>query len=212
MKDSGIEWIGEIPEGWKVIKTARVFCHIGSGTTPSSSNVDYYAEEGFNWLQTGDLNNADIYRTAKHITSKAVREKSMKFYPVDSLVVAMYGATIGKVGLLKIETSVNQACCVLPPTNKMDMRYAKYLYISAKHALIRESEGGGQPNISQQVVKNLRIPVPPKEEQQFIVSYLDEHLVGVNRAIDAREKMIALLQERKQIIINEVVTGKIKVL
>lgn len=105
LKDSGIDWIGQIPEHWEVRKISRIFSKIGSGTTPKSGNEDYYAENGENWLQTGDLNDSYINDTSKKITIKALEDHSLRFYPEGSIVMAMYGATIGKLGLLNILNS-----------------------------------------------------------------------------------------------------------
>ncbi len=211
MKDSGYDWIGLIPSHWKVIKTSYVFTHIGSGTTPSSGREDYYSEDGFYFLQTGDLNDSYIKDTSRKITEKALREVGLKIYPKGSLVIAMYGATIGKLGILDIDTTVNQACCVLPETPSMNTRYAFYLFNAAKNDLIQQSKGGGQPNISQDTIRNERIIVPPIEEQAEIAQYIDSVCIPINTAIANAGLLIERLQERKQIIINEVVTGKVKV-
>ena len=205
-KDSGVQWLGEIPSHWEVIKTSRVFTKIGSGTTPESGREDYYSEDGFHFLQTGDLNDAIINDTAKKITEKALRDKNLKIYPQGSLVVAMYGATIGKLGLLDIDTTVNQACCVLAETNKMFMKFAFYVFFSAKRDLIFQCKGGGQPNISQDTIRNEKIPVPPLSEQSSIAAYLDGQTARIDTAIAQQQKMIDLLNERKQIIINRAVT------
>lgn len=126
-KDSGVKWIGEIPNHWEAIKISRVHPIIGSGTTPLSSREDYYSEKGLNWLQTGDLNNGLITETSKKITPKAVDECKMKFYPIHSVVIAMYGATIGKVGLLDIETATNQACCIIVPSKRICPKYTSLI-------------------------------------------------------------------------------------
>ena len=90
------------------------FGQIGSGTTPTSGKPEYYENGEFNWLQTGDLNDSEIIETSKKITQKALDDNStLRFYPLDSIVIAMYGATIGKTGILKIESTTNQACCVI---------------------------------------------------------------------------------------------------
>lgn len=211
MKDSGVEWIGEVPEGWEVIKTSYVFNHIGSGTTPKSSSEEFYDDNGFSFLQTGDLNDGYIKTTSRKITEKALRNTGLKIYPQGSLVIAMYGATIGKLGILNIETTVNQACCVLPETGMMDTRFAFYVFSVAKNDLIQQSKGGGQPNISQETIRNEKIVVPPFDEQKRITDYIDNIRIPIDTAIETANNQISLLQERKQIIINEVVTGKIKV-
>ena len=211
MKPSGVDWIGDIPEHWKIIKTSYVFSHIGSGTTPKSGSEEYYTDDGIPFLQTGDLNDGYIDKTYRKITEKAIRDTNLKIYPKGSLVIAMYGATIGKMGILNIETTVNQACCVLPESSIIDTKFAFYVFSVAKTDLILQSRGGGQPNISQDTIKNERVIIPPVQEQRSIVSFLNKMAIPIERSVLIAEKQISLLQERKQIIINDVVTGKVKV-
>ena len=212
MKNSGVEWIGEVPEHWEVMKTSLVFDGIGSGTTPSTSNKNYYAEDdGLYWLQTGDLNDGNIEDTSKKITQLAVDECKLKFYPSDSVVIAMYGATIGKVGLLKISTATNQACCVLPKSKRCLPSFAFFLFLGVKKQLLVDAMGGGQPNISQDIIKKLKVSLPPLPEQQAIVNYLEAETSKIDAQIAKVNRRIELLNELKQSIITEAVTGKIKV-
>lgn len=211
LKDSGVEWIGKVPEHWEVMKTSLLYTNIGSGTTPSTSKQEYYEDDGFCWLQTGDLNDGYITDTSKKISKVAVKDYKLRFYPVGSIVIAMYGATIGKIGLLKIPTATNQACCVLPYSNKMNEMYAFYVCQIAKSQMLLEAVGGGQPNISQDIIKKLKLPVPPLCEQQAIAVYLDGRCSEIDKAIATQQKRIALLQELRQSVIKEVITGKIKV-
>ena len=211
LKDSGVEWIGKVPEHWEVMKTSLLYTNIGSGTTPSTSKQEYYEDDGFCWLQTGDLNDGYITDTSKKISKVAVKDYKLRFYPVGSIVIAMYGATIGKIGLLKISTSTNQACCVLPYSNKMNEMYAFYVCQIAKKQMLLEAVGGGQPNISQDIIKKLKLPVPPLCEQQAIAVYLDKRCSEIDKAIATQQKRISLLQELKQSVITEAITGKIKV-
>lgn len=205
-KDSGVKWIGEIPNHWEAIKISRVHPIIGSGTTPLSSREDYYSEKGLNWLQTGDLNNGLITETSKKITPKAVDECKMKFYPIHSVVIAMYGATIGKVGLLDIETATNQACCIIVPSKRICPKYTFYSFIIAKEELLLSSFGGGQPNISQDIIRKLKVPVPPLSEQQSIASYVDVKTEKIDKMIAKAEKKIEYLGELKQSLITRAVT------
>ena len=211
LKESGVEWIGKVPEHWEVMKTSLLYTNIGSGTTPSTSKQEYYEDDGFCWLQTGDLNEGYITDTSKKISKVAVKDYKLRFYPVGSIVIAMYGATIGKIGLLKIPTSTNQACCVLPYSNKMNEMYAFYVCQIAKSQMLLEAVGGGQPNISQDIIKKLKLPVPPLCEQQAIAVYLDGRCSEIDKAIATQQKRIALLQELRQSVIKEAITGKIKV-
>ena len=211
MKDSGVDWIGEIPEHWEVMKTSHIFHHIGSGTTPKSGREDYYSEDGIPFLQTGDLNDGFINETSKHITEKALRDTNLKLYPKGSLVVAMYGATIGKLGILNIDTTVNQACCVLPTSDRVGNKFAMHVLSTAKADLFLKSRGRGQPNISQDTIRNEKIVVPPLAEQNEIVQYIEHSCTPIDGAISNATNQISLLEERKQIIINDVVTRKVKV-
>lgn len=212
MKDSGIEWIGEIPEHWNMMKISNLFKYIGSGTTPKSSNEEYYTNGDVNWLITGDLNDNYIYETSTQISKDALRDiSSLKIYPKNSLVIAMYGATIGKLGILKIETCTNQACCVLSNSAEMDVKYAFYWFLGYRKDVVSLSYGGGQPNISQDVIKNLRIIKPPLEEQKQIIIYLDKEINRINNTISKIKENIELLDEYKTSLIHHVVTGKIDV-
>lgn len=211
MKDSGVEWIGKVPEHWKVMKTSLAFTHIGSGTTPSTSKNEYYEDDGDFWLQTGDLTDGIITDTSKKVSKIAIRECNLKFYPTNSVVIAMYGATIGKMGLLQIECATNQACCVLPSNNHIDAKFTFYFFLSAKTDLLISAIGGGQPNISQDVIKKTKMIVPPLSEQQTIANYLDEECTKIDVQISNANHRIELLNELKQSIITEAVTGKIKV-
>ena len=212
MKDSRVEWIGKVPAHWEVMKTSLAFLGIGSGTTPSTSKKEYYTEDdGLYWLQTGDLNDGEITETSKKITSLAAKECNLKFYPTGSVVIAMYGATIGKVGLLKISTSTNQACCVLPKSKRCIPAFAFYLFIGAKKQLLVDAMGGGQPNISQDIIKKLKVSIPPISEQRIIVEHIAGEVSKIDTQISKANRRIELLNELKQSIITEAVTGKIKV-
>ncbi len=206
-KPSKIDWLDEIPEHWVVKKLNYCFSQIGSGTTPTAGKTDYYRNGKFNWLQTGDLNDTEIIETSKKITQEALNAYStLKIYPVGSIVIAMYGATIGKTGLLKIESTTNQACCVLSKPIKIDNKYAFYWLNSVKKYIISLSYGGGQPNISQELIRNLKIKCPPKQEQTAIAKYLDQKIAEINELIEQKERLLELYDEEKNAIINQAVT------
>ncbi|MBW4771853.1 restriction endonuclease subunit S [Prevotella jejuni] len=207
-KDSGVAWIGEVPKHWEVIKTSLAFQGIGSGTTPSTSKKEYYDDNGNGkyWLQTGDLEDGIVYDTSKKVSTIAIKECNLTFYPIDSIIIAMYGATIGKVGILGIESATNQACCVIPVTKKQIAKYFFYEFLACKPALLIAAIGGGQPNISQDTIKKLKIVIPPINEQTAIATYLDTHCAKIDNLISIQQKRIALLQELKQSVITHAVT------
>ena len=207
-KDSGIQWVGEIPSHWDVVKTSYLFDDIGSGTTPNTNDDSLYdTDNGINWLQTGDLNDGHITKTSKKISQKAIEGNgTLRLYPINSLVIALYGATIGKVGVLDIESTTNQACCVLPPSDKISTDFAYYIFLASKEALLNLASGGGQPNISQAIIKNHRIPYPSYAEQQSIVSFLEDKVGQIDAAIAEKEQMLEDLKAYRSAIISEAVT------
>ena len=205
-KSSKVYWINEIPISWQQIKISRIFHSIGSGTTPSSGDNTFYVDEGWNWLQSGDFKDNFVYDTSKKISEVAINKYGLKLYPENAIVIAMYGASIGKVGFLKIKTTVNQACCVLYDSPIMNMHYAFYSLISEKNNLIRKSKGGTQPNISQELIKGHYLAVPPLAEQEKIVSYLEDKTSKIDAYVADKEKEIELLQELKQKTIADAVT------
>lgn len=207
-KDSGIQWVGEIPSHWDVVKTSYLFDDIGSGTTPNTNDDSLYdTDNGINWLQTGDLNDGHITKTSKKISQKAIEGNgTLRLYPINSLVIALYGATIGKVGVLDIESTTNQACCVLPPSDKISTDFAYYIFLASKEALLNLASGGGQPNISQAIIKNHRIPYPSYAEQQSIVSFLENKVSQIDATIAEKEQMLEDLKNYRSAIISEAVT------
>lgn len=213
MKDSGVDWIGDIPSHWEIRKISHAFNLIGSGTTPTAGSNLYYENGDFNFLQTGDLNDSYIEQTSKTITSKAVNSfTSLKNYPPNSLIVAMYGATIGKTGILKVHSYTNQACCVLANPKNAITKFYQFVFIGLRQKIISLGYGGGQPNISQDLIKSLRLPSPPQAEQKEIVEYIENKSRQIDAGISAQQEQIDKLKEYKASLINSAVTGKIKVI
>ena len=210
LKDSGIDWIGKIPEHWSRNKIVRLFSIIGSGTTPKSNKGDNYI--GFiNWIQSGDINGGYIENCKNTISKTVLKEYSaLKIYKAPFIIVAMYGASVGNISISKIDGCVNQACCVMNDTEQ-NFRYLFYSIISVKNYLIYKAEGGGQPNISQDKIKNTWLPIPPLAEQQAIADYLDQRCSEIDELIALKQQKIEKLKEYKKSLIFECVTGKRKV-
>ena len=212
MKDSGIEWIGKIPSHWSYQKTLRCFNVIGSGTTPKSLDDDYYSGE-VPWLQSGDINGWYVEETSKHITAEALNTFStLKVYEAPFIAVAMYGASIANISIVSIDACTNQACCVLSnPVDKIELEYVFYAILAAKEELLLSARGGTQPNISQEIIKQLRLPVPPQDEQNQIVTYLYKKVTEIDHFVGEKLSLIDDMEAYKKSLIYEVVTGKRKV-
>lgn len=206
-KDSGIDWIGEIPEHWEYWKISHAFKRIGSGTTPESGNPIYHENGTINWLNTGDLNDGILEFCSKKVTEKALEDySSLKLFPAGSLVMAMYGATIGKTTIINFETTTNQACCVFCTGDIIDVNFLQYWFIGNKEHIINLAIGGGQPNISQNILKDIRIWCPNISEQIELTNYLDNKTTQIDSLISKKQQFITLLQEERIAVINQAVT------
>lgn len=207
MRDSGIDWIGDIPADWRVNKVFRLFERIGSGTTPSSFEDDAF-KGSINWIQSGDLNGG-ILRECKHKISKEIlaRYSALSVYKAPFIIVAMYGASVGNISISEIDGCVNQACCALCEP-LVDNTYAFYAIMAAQRYLIYRAVGGGQPNISQNTLKQLWIVEPPLSEQRNIASFLDRKCSELDSLITIKQKKIEELKDYKKSMIYEYVTGK----
>ena len=212
MKDSGVEWLGEVPEHWEVWKVSQAFKHVGSGTTPKSDNIAYYENGEISWLNTGDLNDSNLFSCEKKVTKLAVKEySSLKTYDVGSIIIAMYGATIGKLAILQFSTTVNQACCVFSNSDVINNKFFFYWLLGLRQHIVSLATGGGQPNISQEILINIRLAVPNHKEQLNMITFLDNEVLKYDELISEAQKGISLLQERRSALISAAVTGKIDV-
>lgn len=159
-------------QNWTYKKLGEV-CETTSGGTPSKDHNEYYEGGTIPWLRSGEVANRNITRTEMFITQKGVDNSSAKLIPQNSVVIAMYGATVGQVGILRIEATTNQAVCSITPNDSFVPEFLYYTLLSHKKAYLELAVGGAQPNISQQIIKNTTIPLPPLETQSRIVSELD---------------------------------------
>ena len=164
----------DIPENW-------CWCRLGeigdwkAGSTPSRSNPELY-NGNIPWLKTGDLTDGDINEIPECISEKALESCSMRLNPIGSVLIAMYGATIGKLGILKIEATTNQACCACVPYNGIYNKYLFYYLMSQKKDFTEKAEGGAQPNISREKLVVHLLPLPPLSEQKRVVAAIEKIL------------------------------------
>ena len=209
MKDSGIEWIGEIPNGWNKDKVIRLFENIGSGTTPKSADENNYGGD-INWIQSGDINGEYLISSKNKIFKSVLNNYSaLKIYTAPFIVIAMYGASIGNMCISQIDACVNQACCVLSNTF-LDFKFAFYAFKSTKDYLIQKGLGGGQPNINQDIIKQLWLPLPYKNEQKKIADYLDNKCSKIDEITAKIKITIDEYKKLKQSVITEAVTKGIR--
>jgi len=158
---------------WPMVKLGDLF-KITSGGTPSRRNPEYYENGHIPWIKTGDLHNKFINEASEFITEEGLAGSSTRLYPQGTVLLAMYGATIGACSILNIEACTNQACAAFTPVEDVDSIFLYYLLKSQKDAFVKAGSGGAQPNISGTFLKNYEIPLPPLAEQQRIAAILDK--------------------------------------
>ena len=164
----------DIPANWKWVRLGEIGSW-SSGATPSRSNPKYYGGE-IPWLKTGDLNDGYIVEVPEYITEEALNKTSVRLNPIGSVLMAMYGATIGKLGILDIEATTNQACCACIPFKGIYNKFLFYYLLGQRGYYIKMGAGGAQPNISKEKIVSSILPLPPLAEQKRIVEKIEEML------------------------------------
>ena len=200
----------EIPESWEWVRLGSIG-DWGSGATPSRSIPEYYGG-GIPWLKTSDLNDGYIEYIPENISRLALEKTSVRLNPTGSVLIAMYGATIGKVGILTFPATTNQACCACLPIEIYN-EYVFYFLMSQKVAFVKQGEGGAQPNISKEKIVATLMPLPPLAEQYRIVAKIKEALPYVERygeaCSTANSLNAAFPNLLKKSILQEAVQGKL---
>lgn len=211
MKESGVEWLGDIPSHWNVWKIVHATDSIGSGTTPKSDNNEYY-DGDILWVTTSELRETVIEDTKQHVSSLAINTYSaLKKFPKNSVAMAMYGATIGRLGILGKEATFNQACCIFCCSNILNYKFLYYWLWMRRPILISLSNGGGQPNLNQDDLKKIKLALPPIHEQELIVRNLEKEIKRTDTLQDKINRIIINLKEYRSALITQAVTGKIDV-
>ena len=186
----------EIPQGWnaaKIVDVAQTY----SGGTPTSTNKEYYDGGDIPWINSGELNYPIITSTSNYITEKGLNNSSAKLYPPYTVLVALYGATAGKVSLLSFEACSNQAVCgVIPNDNNMTI-YTRYYLASLYEHFIALSSGSARDNISQDTIKNTVLPIP---QQEIIKKYSDTVAPIINKIITNQQEIENLTKQRDELL------------
>lgn len=207
MKNSGVEWIGNVPASWQTKKIKNAVQDIGSGTTPPSHIFDYYDGDVF-WIQSGDIyGKSELFNTVTQVTTKAVQNLSaLHVYEADFIVIAMYGGSVGNIAISKIDACTNQACCCIKPLADNSLKYMYYWIFACKDDFLQQAFGGGQPNISQTKIKNQYYLQPAFDEQKRIANFLDATCTEIDALIADVQAQIDVLEQYKRSVITETVT------
>ena len=168
----------EIPESWEWCRMGTIGIW-GAGSTPAKGNPNYYGGNIL-WLRTGELNNSVVYDTKIKITQKALEDCSLRMNKIGDVMIAMYGATIGKVAIAGAEMTTNQACCACTPIGIFNW-YLFYFLMASQQDFIKKGEGGAQPNISREKLISHMIPIPPLAEQKRIVEKIEQLFAEIEK-------------------------------
>jgi type I restriction enzyme S subunit len=181
---------------WPIRPLGEV-AHTTSGGTPSRKRPDYYGG-GIPWVKSGELGDGRVTTTEETITELGLAESSAKIFPRGTLLIALYGATVGKLGVLEIDAATNQAVCAITPDSSVSVSYLWYVLRQKRSELVAAGQGGAQPNISQAIVRRVHVPVPPLAEQHRIVAEVEERLSQIEalRAAIERAQRRALTLRR----------------
>jgi type I restriction enzyme S subunit len=209
MKDSGVEWIGEIPGHWEVKKLKYVSDFIQTGTTPSTENPDFF-DGGINWFNPKDLNNEMLDDSKKTVSEKALKRNEIKMFLEDSVLIVGIGATTGKTAYMSNKGTFNQQITGFH-SKKEHNKYLFYLLKSMARVMLNVASYTTLPILNNEFFKSFWIVIPSKNEQPKIVSHIETQSTKIDEAISQQQTQIEKLKEYKATLIDSAVTGKIKV-
>ena len=170
-----------------------------SGGTPSKAHSEYYENGNIPWLTSGEVNAGVITSVKNYITDLGMKNSSAKMVPANSVVIAMYGATAGVTGLIRLDTTTNQAVCSILPSEQFVPEYLYYAVSSKKDWMISQCQGGGQPNISQGIIKNMDVIDAPREEQirfAAFVEQIDKSKFEIQKSLEKLETLKKALMQK----------------
>ena len=207
MKDSGIEWIGEIPKEWNVIKNKYLISVLYSGGTPSATNGNFYCQEvGIPFVSISDMSNCSyVVKTAKHITESGIEDKKLRILPIGTILYSIY-ATVGAISELKVEATISQAILAIQLNSKIDKSFYKYNLTAMRDYIFSNASGNTQFNLNAEKVRNFYFVLPTFSAQRRIADYLDDKCGKIDRYIEQQKQVIEKLKAYKQSVITEAVT------
>ena len=198
---------GGVQAAWRIAKISD-FAKTTSGGTPSRANPEFYTGN-IPWIKSGDLNDGKVSEATEFITEEALKSSSAKLFPAGTLLIALYGATIGKLGILTIDAATNQAVCGIFVPEGVETKYLFYFLLKHRRELIKQGAGGAQPNISQGIVRDVEVPIPPLPEQRRIVARIEELFSRLDAGVAALRHAKAQLQRYRQSVLAAAVTGQL---
>jgi type I restriction enzyme, S subunit len=203
----------KLPDGWEWHILGEE-CKTTSGGTPSRNRQDYF-KGTIPWVKSGELTDGVVLEVEERITEDAVQKSSAKIFPQGTLLIALYGATVGKLGILGMDAATNQAVCAIFPSQRIDAKYLFWFLRTQRQELIKISTGGAQPNISQSIIRKISFPLPypndpahSLEIQRRIVLRLETLLGEVKSARELQEKIEEETNLLVDAVLNEIFSSR----
>ena len=183
-------------------------CKTTSGGTPSRNNPSYFSGS-IPWVKSGELPDGPVIEIEESISEEALQQSSAKLFPEGTLLMALYGATVGKLGILTRPSATNQAICALFPSSQLANKYLFWFLRFKRSDLIAQAVGGAQPNISQGIVRDLMIPIPSLDQQKQIVAEIEKQFSRLDEAVANLKRVKANLKRYKAAVLKAAVEGRL---
>jgi len=197
----------KLPEGWKWARLGEVV-ETKSGGTPPRGIISYYGGS-IPWVKSGELNDGLISKTEEMITEEGVANSSAKIFPAGTLLIALYGATVGRLGILEMDAATNQAVCGIFTSDEINRDFLYYYLLKERNQLLRISFGGAQPNISQDIVRKLMVPLPPLSEQKRIAAILKEQMSEAEKLRKSLEEQLETINKIPAALLQRAFSGEL---
>ena len=210
LKDSGVSWFGYIPSHWPVVKLG-LFARVMNGSTPSRSDPGYWLNGTIPWMSSGKVNEDRVNEPSELISGRALAECSINMVPAGSVLIGLVGQgrTRGTVALLEIDATINQNVAAIILGRQLDSRYLQYQLCHMYRPIREYGRGGNQAALNCELVAELCLPLPPRDEQANIARYLDAETAVIDAFIEKTRSSVDLLREYRIALISAAVTGQI---
>lgn len=199
--------MNELPATWAKAPI-RDIADTSSGGTPSRMRAEYYGGS-IPWVKSGELNDGFVRGSEETITQGGLSNSSAKIFPAGTVCIALYGATVGRVGVLSVDAATNQAVCGIQPKEGIDRKYLFYFLQSQRSNFVSQSQGGAQPNISQEIVRSTEVPISPLAEQQRIIAEIEMQFSRLDAAAEALKRAQANLKRYRTSVLKAACEGRL---
>ncbi|MFZ1377170.1 MAG: restriction endonuclease subunit S [Geothrix sp.] len=206
-KGAAVKEKGDLPSGWKLMRLGDL-AKTSSGGTPRRDKPQYYGGT-IPWVKSGELGDRVIFETSEALTEAGLASSNAKIFPKGTLCIALYGATVGKLGILGIDAATNQAVCAVFPPSEIDTRFLYRFFEGKRRELIEQGKGGAQSNISQGIIRDTIIPVPPLDEQRQVVAEIEKQFTRLEVGVAALRRVQANLKRYRAAVLKAACEGRL---